>query len=75
MNAAPDRMQVTVGYDYVLVLEWLDQDDRRSGNELHARLRAAGVATRLAVCGSGEEVRTALANALREIGTEGVPRH
>ena len=73
MNARPHRMQVTVGYDYVLVVEWLDQDDRRTGTELHTRLRDAGVPTRLVVCDSGEEVRMALANALREIGAEGIP--
>jgi hypothetical protein len=41
-------MQVTVGYDYVLVLEWLAPDDRRTGTELHARLLAVGPSGRLA---------------------------
>src|SRR4051812_44518755 len=37
-NAEESQMQVTVGYNYVLVLEWLNTNDRRTGTELHARL-------------------------------------
>lgn len=66
-------MQVTVAYDYVLVLEWLGPDDRRTGSELHVRLLAAGVRSRLVVCNSGEEVRIILADALNSISTQGVP--
>jgi hypothetical protein len=60
-------MQVTVGYDYVLVPEWLDPGDRRTGAELHARLLAAQIHSQLIVCHSGEDVRLALANALQRV--------
>jgi len=66
-------MQVTVGYDYVLVLEWLNPCDRQTGTELHVRLVAAGIRSRLVVCNVGDDVRIALSNALAEVDTEGVP--
>ena len=74
MNAQPDPIRVTVGYDYILVIEWLNVDERRrTGTELHARLQAAHVPTRLCVCNSGEDVRRALADAHREVRIQGVP--
>jgi hypothetical protein len=66
-------MRLTVGYDYVLILEWLGPDDRRTGTQLHARLLERGMRSHLVICNSGEDVRNALINALDNIRTEGVP--
>jgi hypothetical protein len=74
VNAQPDPMRVTVGYDYVLVIEWLNVDEPRlTGTELHERLQAADVPTQLCVCNTGDDVRRALADAHRQIRIQGVP--
>ena len=50
-------MRVPVGYDYVLIIEWLNVDEPRlTGSELHERLRAAQVPTQLRACAKGERM-------------------
>lgn len=67
-------MRVTVGYDYVLVIEWLNVDEPRlTGTELHERLQAARVPTQLCVCRTGEDVHRALTNAHQQVRNRGVP--
>ncbi len=72
MNAQP--MRVPVGYDYVLIIEWLEVNEPRlTGSELHERLRAARVPTQLCICNTGDDVRRALADAHQQVQTRGVP--
>jgi hypothetical protein len=67
-------MRVPVGYDYVLIIEWLNVDEPRlTGSELHERLRAAQVPTQLRACAKGEDVRRALAEAHQQVRIQGVP--
>jgi hypothetical protein len=67
-------MRVPVGFDYVLVIEWLNVDEPRlTGSELHARLRAAQVPTQLRGCATGEDVCRALAEAHQQVRNQGVP--
>jgi hypothetical protein len=66
-------MQVLVGYDYVLIIEWLEDGDRRTGAELHYKLTTSGVKSQLAVCRSAQEVRVTLAGAFENVGRYGIP--
>jgi len=67
-------MRVPVGYDYVLVIEWLNVDERRlTSREVHERLQEAHVPTQLCVCTTGEDVRRALADAHQQVRIRGVP--
>jgi hypothetical protein len=59
--------------DYVLILEWLGPEDRRTGRELHEYLKALGRKSILVVCNSARDVRTAIENAHGYIQSLGVP--
>src|SRR5260370_36221628 len=66
-------MRVVVGFDYVLVLEWLALGDEPTGAQLHAFLPSIGFDSKLVVCHSWEEVQRALTDAASAIGERGVP--
>jgi len=66
-------MPVATGFDYVLVLEWLGEDDQRTGAGLNDFLPSIGVRSELCVCQSWEDVRQALNRAAATVGTKGVP--
>jgi hypothetical protein len=66
-------MQVVVGFDYVLVLEWLALDDKPTGTQLHAFLPSVGFDSELVICQSWEDVQRALKEAASAIGEKGVP--
>ena len=60
MNVPP--MQVTLGFDYVLILEWLAEGDQPTGGQLHAFLPTVGFKSKLVVCHSWNDVQQALNN-------------
>jgi hypothetical protein len=62
-----------IGFDYVLVLEWLGNGDQRTGTDLHAFLQRIGIDSELIVCGNWDDVSQALTLALSEIATKGRP--
>lgn len=62
-----------VGFHYVLILEWLEDDEPRTGADLHAYLQAIGVPSTLVVCRTAEDTRSALDNALHNVSTYGKP--
>ena len=62
-----------ISFDYVLILEWLDEGDRRTGEELDQFLQGLGVPTRLVRCRSAGDVRATLEEALQNIPTRGIP--
>lgn len=64
---------MNIGFDYVLVLEWLGNGDRRTGTELHAFLQRIGIESELIVCENWDDVSQALRLALSEIATKGRP--
>jgi hypothetical protein len=66
-------MQVPIGFDYVLVLEWLAKGDQRTGAQLHAFLPSVGFDSVLVVCESWEDVQQALNYAAETISSRGVP--
>jgi hypothetical protein len=66
-------MQVTVGFDYVLVLEWLSDNDDRTGTQLHELLPSVGFRSELVICQSWEDLKRALEKAAFEIPSKGVP--
>jgi hypothetical protein len=66
-------MQVAVGFDYVLVLEWLAGDDERTGTQLHEFLPSAGFDSELVVCQSWADVQRALTVAASAVRSKGVP--
>lgn len=66
-------MQVVVGFDYVLVLEWLSDNDERTGAELHEVLPSVGFRSELAICKSWDDVKRALTQAASDIPRKGVP--
>jgi hypothetical protein len=68
-----DAMQVSVGFDYVLVLEWLSDGDEPTGARLHSFLPSIGFNSKLVICHSWENVQRALTDAASAIGEMGVP--
>ena len=72
---APDNKstQIPVGFDYVLIIEWLMPNDARTGSQLHQYLLNAGIPSALVVCNAWEQVHETLSAAASEISTKGVP--
>jgi hypothetical protein len=66
-------MQVAVGFEYVLVLEWLSDNDERTGTQLHELLPSVGFRSELAICRSWEDLTRALTKAASDIPSKGVP--
>jgi hypothetical protein len=66
-------VRVAVGFDYVLVLEWLREGDERTGEHLHAFLPSVGFPSQLVTCQSWDDIQRALAAAALAVGDNGVP--
>jgi hypothetical protein len=64
---------VTVGFDYVLILEWLVEGDVRTGAQLHEFLQAIGFRSELIVCESWEDIERALNAARDAADAKGIP--
>lgn len=64
---------LSISFDYVLILEWLNEGDRRTGEELHQFLQGLGVPTCLVRCKSADHVRAALERALQNILARRIP--
>jgi len=62
-----------VGFHYVLILEWLEDNEPRTGADLHAYLQTIGMPSILVDCRAADDVRAALDDALRNVGTRGKP--
>jgi hypothetical protein len=62
-----------IGFHYVLVLEWLDENEPRTGTDLHAFLESIGMPSALVVCRSADDVRRALQEAHGRLGVLGKP--
>ncbi len=62
-----------IGFNYVLIIEWLDPYEQRTGALLSQHLKNAGVSCRLAICNSADVVRQCLQEVLRRIPEWGVP--
>lgn len=65
---------VPVHFEYVLVLEWLDDNEpRRTGEELHQFLQGLPASTCLVRCRSADDVRNALQRAFQLVPERGIP--
>jgi len=64
---------VPVGFDYVLILEWLGEDDVRTGVQLHEFLQTIGFRAEFVVCKSWEDIEQALIAARNAADGEGIP--
>ena len=64
---------ITLAFDYILILEWLANEDRRTGKELHQFLQGLRVPTCLVRCEKVDDVRAALQRAVDNLGTRGIP--
>jgi hypothetical protein len=64
---------VRVTFAHVLILEWLNNCDDRTGEKLHQFLQSISVPSYLVVCRSADDVREALAASLRDINSKGRP--
>src|SRR5690349_21179954 len=73
MNVLLGAIEVTTTFRYVLILEWLDKGDRRTGEELHAFLNGIGMPAKLVQCNSSDDVRRAITEARANIGRLGIP--
>jgi hypothetical protein len=60
-------------FNYVLVIEWLEHDDRRTGAMLVEHLLKSGVNSAIAVCDSAEQFRAILRVARERIPQLGIP--
>jgi len=66
-------VQAEVGFHYVLILEWLDDADERTGRLLDEHLRKIGVPSELVVCSSPRDIRESLNRALSTVPQRGRP--
>jgi len=66
-------MSVPVGFDYVLILEWLAKGDARTGEQLHEFLQSIGFRSELVVCHSWENIEQVLTSARIAADAKGVP--
>ena len=73
MNAPIALPTQRVTFQYVLILEWLDARDDKTGTELHEFLLTLGFPTALVVCQSADDVRRAISEAARTVETNGIP--
>jgi len=64
---------VPVGFDYVLILEWLAEGDEPTGAQLHAFLETIEVRSEFVACNSWEGIQQGLLSAAAEVRTKGVP--
>ncbi|HET9107772.1 MAG TPA: hypothetical protein VFN79_11335 [Steroidobacteraceae bacterium] len=64
---------VPVGFDYVLILEWLSEGDARTGAELHEFLRTIGFRSEVIVCHSWPHIQQALMAARDAADAKGIP--
>lgn len=64
---------VPVGFDYVLILEWLVEGDSRTGAQLHEFLRTIGFRSEIVACHSWSDLERALIDARDAAGAKGVP--
>lgn len=71
MNAV--HQHVPVGFDYVLILEWLAEGDARTGADLLAFLQAIGFRSELVVCHSWADIEQALIAAGKAADVRGIP--
>jgi hypothetical protein len=62
-----------VSFNYVLILEWLDESDVRTGHQLHDYLQSIQMPSKLVVCNCANDIADALADALHSIRTLGTP--
>ena len=66
-------MSVPVGFDYVLVLQWLADEDEPTGAELHEFLQSIGFRSELVVCHSWDDIEQALTAARDAADAKGIP--
>lgn len=66
-------MHVPVGFDYVLVLEWLRAGDEPTGAQLQEFLQSIGFRSEFVVCQTWEDVQHALIAARDVADTKGIP--
>jgi len=66
-------MDVPVGFDYVLILEWLKEGDQPTAARLHEFLRDIGYPSELIACNSWEDVQQALQAAGAAVASKGIP--
>lgn len=71
MNAVP--VSVPVGFDYVLVLQWLADGDEPTGAQLHEFLQTIGFRSELVVCHSWDDIEQALIAARCAADANGIP--
>src|SRR6516165_5139886 len=64
---------ISMQADYVLILEWLDPGDQRTGAELRGILEGQSVPVNFVECSGPGDLTGALVQALESIGTRGVP--
>ncbi len=62
-----------VTFNYVLIIEWLNEKERRTGEELHRFLQQLSVSSCLVRCEKVDDVRVALRRAVDNVGARGIP--
>lgn len=65
--------KLQVSFNYVLIIEWLHQDDRPTGADLHTFLQNVPMSTCLVRCSAADDVRRVLEHACTNVRTRGIP--
>jgi hypothetical protein len=70
----PDvTLTVRVSFAYVLIIQWLRDDEPQTGEELHAELKRMGVPSILCRCKNSMQVWRAIVDATKRIHELGIP--
>jgi hypothetical protein len=73
IDALPRQFTVSVIFNYVLIIEWLRDDDEKTGTVLFEQLDKQGTRVMHASCQTAEGVRQVLTNALADVPKNGIP--
>jgi len=73
MSATAPFPVVGVSFRYVLILEWLEDDDRQTGAELHTYLQSIDMPSVHVVCRDADDVRQAINQACLDVAQRGIP--
>jgi hypothetical protein len=73
MDQKTRHARVNVNFNYVLVIEWLNEGDQPTGAQLHHFLGEIGFRSVLLGCNSAEGISDALADAVGAVPTHGIP--
>lgn len=66
-------LSVDIGFTYVLIIEWLAEEDEKTGRLLYNHLKQLEIPAVLVLCDSATHIREAIERATHRVPTHGYP--